>query len=392
MKNLEISKIYKENLKLIGKIYTWIEKGKIENIKEALAMKPELLFIPEDGVPGEVGLLHLSAQEGKTDICKLFVDCGADANACAYEAGGSTPLHEAAAEGHLKTVQLLLDNGAAVDGHPFSLTTPLIDAIISNQFQTVELLINQGSDVNRLHAKINSAPLDIADMWGHSEISNLLKLRGALSTRDIIVDSEAQFGGPIVIFIHNTVGWVLPSKFSPITDVENLALRISCIDGKNRNKLLFTTGLFTQRPHTELLICLPGDWPLPRNSLPVDNPWTFPTSFLKRLALHVKSSVPLSEGDMIVKTDENYNDLAWPDGVDALMAVNKSWNSTTDENTIEIDDRVYLFVLAPIKFGKPGRPTGEKLSSLLERKRKGSWSSVCLAAPEKSSYSQLGIK
>jgi hypothetical protein len=224
--------------------------------------------------------------------------------------------------------------------------------------------------------------LDIANTWGFTEIASTLRKLGAVSIMDIIEGRPEEFGGSIVTFVHNTAGWVLPAQLSPFTNEEGLELRVSCIDGKNKFKLLFTIGLFAKSPHTELFICLPGDWPLTQQGFPPHSPWVFPVELLSLLARHTFDYGPLSEGFLIRRSDAVYADLAWPAGVDAFVAVDKAWDTKTEKETIPDDEKVMLYVLAPVKFTKKGEPDAVALRALTQRKRTASWASVVTPAPD----------
>jgi len=58
----------------------------------------------------DAGPIHDAAKQGNVEEIKVLLDNGADVNAEAIT--GSTPLHLAAEEGHESVVQVLLENGA----------------------------------------------------------------------------------------------------------------------------------------------------------------------------------------------------------------------------------------------------------------------------------------
>ena len=368
------------NISITEDIYISIESGNLRGLKKILLDRPELLQATNYGIQGEGSLLHYAAREGQTEICAHLISRGLPVDLISTESGCSTPLHEAAGHGHIDTTQLLLKEGAAVDGHPISITTPLIDAIIGGHIEVCKLLMAHNADINRVHMRLNSAPADIARSWGQLEIESMLRAQGAMGIMDIIPDPDQQFGGPIINFVHNTAGWVLPEIFSPPSDSDDFQFRISCIDGKNKFKLLFTVGLFRRIPRTELFICLPRDWPLPRLKLPSNSPWAFPVHILSRLAHRTINHAPLEDGRIICRTDEEFSDLVWPEDIDALLTVDKSWTKNPEQGAIEEDD-VSLYVMLPIKFGKKGTPQGNVLTALLQRKKNSSWASSCLPAP-----------
>lgn len=380
-KNDDMAVICEKSRETLLNLYSYIKNDQLSCVEEALKHIPELRDAPKHGLRGRGGLLHEAAEYGKSRICERLIELGIDINVTAIEEGYSTALHNAAANGHLLTMRLLLKKGAHVDADNLSITTPLMEAIISGHREACELLIDNGADINRLHTRLNISPRDLAEAWGQDEIKEILEKRGALSVKDITVGADEQVGGPIINFVHNTAGWVLPEKFAPTISTNGVQLRISCIDGKNKLKLLFTVGLFRAVPRTELFLCLPGDWPLPRLELSLDDPWAFPVHLLSRLADRTKNNAPLKESVLICRSQDAYSDLAWPDEIDALLVVNKAWNKKPDAADINEDDKVFLFVLTPVKFGKKGCPSGESLISLVQRKQTGNWGSICLPKP-----------
>lgn len=62
--------------------------------------------------------------------------------------GGKTALHYAARDGHLSTVRLLLDAGAAIDDRDPNDITPLLYAASNDRVDVARLLIARGADVN----------------------------------------------------------------------------------------------------------------------------------------------------------------------------------------------------------------------------------------------------
>jgi len=90
--------------------------------------------------------LHLASSKGKTEIVRLLLDCGANANA--EDKNGSTPLHLASSEGETETVRLLLDRGAIADVMNKEGRTPLQVAMAFSE-EIVEMLTEHGAKVDR---------------------------------------------------------------------------------------------------------------------------------------------------------------------------------------------------------------------------------------------------
>ncbi|MFD2882366.1 hypothetical protein ACFS4T_00070 [Pseudomonas lini] len=77
---------------------------------------------------------------------------------------------------------------------------------------------------------------------------------------------------------------------------------------------------------------------------------------LSLLARHTFDDGPLSEGFLIRRSDAMYANLAWPDEVDAFVAVDKAWDTKTEKKRRSPTmKKVMLYVLAPVKFTKKRR-------------------------------------
>ena len=85
--------------------------------------------------------LMLAALNGLTDLCRQLISLGADVNK-----PGWTPLHYAATNGHLTTMELLLDEHAYIDATSPNGTTPLMMAAHYGSAASVKLLLDAGAD------------------------------------------------------------------------------------------------------------------------------------------------------------------------------------------------------------------------------------------------------
>ena len=90
----------------------------------------------------------------------------------------SHPLHEAAADGDIEQVKLLISQNANLDVRDNRGGTPLHVATRSGRKDIVELLIAKGADVN-VRTKGGRTPLDLAKRRGYTEIIELLREHGA---------------------------------------------------------------------------------------------------------------------------------------------------------------------------------------------------------------------
>jgi ankyrin repeat protein len=85
--------------------------------------------------------LMLAALKGLTDLCRQLITLGADVNK-----PGWTPLHYAATNGHLATMDLLLEEHAYIDAASPNGTTPLMMAAHYGTPAAVKLLLDGGAD------------------------------------------------------------------------------------------------------------------------------------------------------------------------------------------------------------------------------------------------------
>ncbi|MFN3355715.1 MAG: ankyrin repeat domain-containing protein [Pseudomonas sp.] len=374
-----LEKTYGQNAPLVRDIYAHIETGDVNFLRTQLGIHPQLLEPPRFGLVSYPGLLHHAAENNQLAVCQLLVELGIDIDQATVGSGNSTPLAAAAKNGHLEVIRWLIEAGAEVDGSPLSVASPLITAVTFGQTEAVDLLLSLQADINRLHAKFNRTALDLARSWNFSKIAERLEVQGAVSAVEKAADEVSIPGAPIVDFVSETAGWVLPEKVTPQPQSADVKFRVSCIADKNDYKLLFTLGLFTQNPRTELFICLPGNWRLPRQGFAIDSPWMFPQGILCELSKQTMEKAPLSEGQLILRSEPAFSSLGWPADIDALIVVDKIWtiNAETDHH----NDSVKLFVLVPLKLPKKGPPEGDAMKTLLEKKRKASWKSIALNSP-----------
>jgi ankyrin repeat protein len=100
-------------------------------------------------------------------------------------AGGMTPLHYAAREGHTKVAALLLDHGARINEPESNGVQPLLIAILNDRVETARYLIERGADINA-DDWYGRTPL-----WAAVEMRNV-ELDGELNQQ--FADREGQLG------------------------------------------------------------------------------------------------------------------------------------------------------------------------------------------------------
>ena len=169
-----------------------------------------------------------AAQDGYVDVVRLLLDRGAEVNGKA--SGGMTPIHYAAWFAHADVVRLLLDRGAEVNVKDNAGLTPLHFAAKDVYVDVIMLLINRGADVN---AKDNDGwtPLHDATWDGHADVAVLLLDRGA------------QVNG-------KTIGGWTPLHYAAWDGYVHVAVvlldrgaEVNCKDNKGKTPLRFAIGL-----------------------------------------------------------------------------------------------------------------------------------------------------
>ncbi len=119
--------------------------------------------------------LHDAARDGDIDQVQLLISKGANVNE--QNRMGWTPLHTAIRNLRLALIEPLIAKGADINATDNRGQTPLMAAVYIGQKDTVELLIAKGADVNLMGGSDNA--LSLAQKRRNTEIVNLLLKHGA---------------------------------------------------------------------------------------------------------------------------------------------------------------------------------------------------------------------
>jgi ankyrin repeat protein len=151
-------------------IIDFLFKSLKENHEKTLR---ELIDAPDTG---KETALHRAAAQGHLETVQLLLE-----NSANIEAKGDknwTPLHRAANHGHRDIVQLLLNQNANKEASTEYNRTPLHCAACEGHLGTVELLLEQGANIEAID-KDGQTPLHEAADRGHLEVVQLLLDRSA---------------------------------------------------------------------------------------------------------------------------------------------------------------------------------------------------------------------
>ena len=128
--------------------------------------------------PDGFGPLGLAVFFGRLEAARALLDAGANPNTPAANAFKVTPIHSAAAhrdpERSLPLCRLLLDWGANPNVSQAGGWTPLHQAAAHGRKALVELLLEKGASRDAL-SDDNRTPLQMAEAKGHTEIQALLE-------------------------------------------------------------------------------------------------------------------------------------------------------------------------------------------------------------------------
>ncbi|XP_050430101.1 ankyrin repeat domain-containing protein 17 isoform X3 [Adelges cooleyi] len=137
-------------------------------------------FLIKNGAILELGAstpLMEAAQEGHLDLVRYLLECGADVHAQTTSA--DTALTYACENGHTDVADLLLQFGANLEHESEGGRTPLMKACRAGHLCTVQFLISKNAEINRVTVSNDHTPLSLACAGGHLAVVELLLAHSA---------------------------------------------------------------------------------------------------------------------------------------------------------------------------------------------------------------------
>lgn len=127
---------------------------------------------------GFCGPIHDAARDGDLKKVELLIKAQPTLVSSKDEKYGQTPLHIAAFNDRLDVAKLLIANKADVNAKANNGSTPLHLAAAKGNKDIVELLLDNKADVNAVDND-GWSPLHSATVWDHKDIEDLLKQHSA---------------------------------------------------------------------------------------------------------------------------------------------------------------------------------------------------------------------
>jgi hypothetical protein len=129
--------------------------------------------------PSPERLVQFAAQ-GDGTVVGLLLQTGMSANT-SEPVRQVTALHNAAAQGHLRIIQTLIEHGADVNAADWHGNTPLINAAYFGHLDAVKALLEKGANINAI-SKEGITALTAATYSGNDLVASYLLAQGAASS------------------------------------------------------------------------------------------------------------------------------------------------------------------------------------------------------------------
>lgn len=146
-------------------LYTALQDGSLK-VAEVLVQWPKTNV--EWRTPSDESPLMMAALKGHTELVGKLIARGADVNK-----PGWAPLHYAATNGHLKIMELLLEEHAFIDAQSPNGTTPLMMAAHYGTPAAVKLLLDAGADT-QMKNELGLTAIDFAQRGNRPDSAELI--------------------------------------------------------------------------------------------------------------------------------------------------------------------------------------------------------------------------
>jgi ankyrin repeat protein len=148
-----------------------VAAGKLAQVQQLVEANPASAggYSP-DGFP----LLALAAAFGHEEVVRYLYGQGADLNAISKNGTGYTALTGAVAGRHPGVARWLVENGAQVNYRYAKGHSPLLEAAANGSLDIVKILLAHGADPQAKTDEGKSA-LDFAEQAGHTELATYLR-------------------------------------------------------------------------------------------------------------------------------------------------------------------------------------------------------------------------
>ncbi len=155
-------------------IHVAAAKGELDNVKELLAQRPEDVKAQDE--KNQYTPLHWAAANGHVEVMQYLIEHGADISA--RDKNGTTPIHLAAENDQIEALKFLLDHGADVGARNDWQWTPLHYCAFHDAQDTARMLIAAGAEVDAVGPK-NWTPLINCARSGSIAAADVLISAGA---------------------------------------------------------------------------------------------------------------------------------------------------------------------------------------------------------------------
>src|SRR5262249_47535470 len=157
-----------------------VDSGNVAEARRLLGGHPDLLHTDFGGYTP----LHAAAADGHLDLVKLFLELGSDVNAEEDFGNRGTPLEYALKNDNLELMRLLLERGANPN-HGRTVFRALTGDK-KNSLEVIKLLEQHGVDLHQVFVNELSQEkepmnaLSVAIAWGKDDVAQYLKSRDAV--------------------------------------------------------------------------------------------------------------------------------------------------------------------------------------------------------------------